>query len=894
MTDVTHTIRIRFDTSDAARAKAESANALRTIEGQAAGATQKVSLLGRAFSGLSGNILETAKAMSGFTAAFAALASVRVLAGFDDQLATVQSVLLATEGDMAKLRAEALRLGTTTRFSAQEAGEGLELLARAGLSANESIGLVGTTLKLAQAENIGLASASENLVKITRGMRLEMSEAARVADVLSATASLSTTSVQDLATAFRYASAISAGFKTPVEEVAAALGVLADAGQDASIGGTAVRGFLSRIAAPTKEFEKDLKAIGLTLADINPETNTLVQIIEKLRDANIGTSRAFDLFKQRAGAGADILVNNIDRVKEFTEQLRQMGGTLDKKFDIKADTLINDLKLALGAVQGLIIALGDAGLTRVLRTVLQVFAAAVRGIIDAIRTLAPIIRDIGIGFAVAFSPFLIAGMLAGVVQMVALLPVLIGLIIRAAGAMALLAAANPFTAIAVAIGLAISFVRNFGDEIGIAGTRYATLADLFTVIGDGIAKGWAAISSTARSAFEAVSGYVATAANFLTSAFEAAINAVIKRLNSLFALVNKANNLLRGAFGVAPEAPFEIGKADFQITPPAFLSGIATALDNAALDRMAREKEERSKLLDVLHKQQSATAAVAKETGLSAAAADLAADATKKQITEAERMFNILEELNSPAIEAARNIAALNELFAQGSISAGQFSDQLQRMRDYMLSQDQTFGGGILRGLNKVAEGATRLGEHVEKFVVGAFSKASDAIATFATTGKFDFKSFINSILSDLIRLTTNQLFGQLAQGLLGSALGGSGGGFGNSFGGLFGFATGGSFVARGSGGTDSQNVGFAVSPGERVDILTPQQQRRQMAGGGNSTEVNVYNAPANTRTERRRDGSGNEIVDVIIGEVDQQMAQGRFDNSLGGRFGQRPRLSGR
>ncbi len=892
MTDTVHRIRIMFDTSDSTRAKAEAGAALRTIESQAGTATQRVSLLGRAFSGLSSNIYETAKAMSGFSAAFAGLASIRVLAGFDDQMATVQSVLLATEADMQKLRGAALNLGTTTRFSAQEAGEGLELLARAGLSANESIGLVTTTLKLAQAENINLAEASENLVKITRGMRLEMSEAGRVADVLSATASLSTTSVRDLATAFRYASAISAGFKTPVEEVAAALGVLADAGQDASIGGTAVRGFLSRIAAPTKEFEKDLKAIGLTIADINPETNTLVQIIEKLRDANIGTSRAFDLFKQRAGAGADILVANIDRVKEFTEQLRGMRGTLDQKFDIKADTLVNDLKLALGAVTGLIIALGDSGLTFVLRTVLQAFAAGVRGIIDAIRALAPVIRDVGIGIAAAFSPFFLAGLIAGVVQLIALLPALIALVLRFSVALAGLALANPFTAIGVAIGLAINFVRNFGTEIGIIGTKYATLADLFTVIGDGIAAGWRLISSTARTAFEAVTSFVSTAANYLTSAFEAAINAVVRRLNELLAFVNKVNNLIRGAAGFEPQAPFEVGKADFTIAPPSFAQGFLNSLDNAALDRMAKEKEERSKLLDVLHKQSAAEAAVAKETALAGAAADLAGDATKKQITEAERMMNILEELNSPAIEAARNMKALAELFAQGAITSVQFNDQLQRMRDYMLSQDQTFGGGILRGLNKVAEGATRLGENVEKFVTGAFSRASDAIANFATTGKFDFKSFINSLLSDLIRLTTNQLFGQLAQGLLGNALG-TGGTVGGGLGSLFGFATGGSMMVGGTGGTDSQRLAFRASPGERVDVLTPQQQRRQSEGGG-SQIVNIYDAPPGTRQERKRDSSGNSVLDVFIGKVDEQMAQGRFDGSLGVRFGQRPRPTNR
>lgn len=48
----------------------------------------------------------------------------------------------------------------------------------------------------------------------------------------------------------------------------------------------------------------------------------------------------------------------------------------------------------------------------------------------------------------------------------------------------------------------------------------------------------------------------------------------------------------------------------------------------------------------------------------------------------------------------------------------------------------------------------------------------------------------------------------------------------------LPGFATGGSFNVGGSGSTDSKLVAFRATPGERVDISTPRQQR-QMGGGG-------------------------------------------------------------
>ena len=112
---------------------------------------------------------------------------------------------------------------------------------------------------------------------------------------------------------------------------------------------------------------------------------------------------------------------------------------------------------------------------------------------------------------------------------------------------------------------------------------------------------------------------------------------------------------------------------------------------------------------------------------------------------------------------------------------------------------------------------------------------ADDDISTFAKTGKFDFKKMIDSILEDLLRLALNNIWGQLANGLLGGA-GGVGGGMG-WLGKLFGFATGGEFTVGGHGGTDSQIVAFKATPGEHVEVSTPQQKSaKDESGGGAAT----------------------------------------------------------
>lgn len=101
--------------------------------------------------------------------------------------------------------------------------------------------------------------------------------------------------------------------------------------------------------------------------------------------------------------------------------------------------------------------------------------------------------------------------------------------------------------------------------------------------------------------------------------------------------------------------------------------------------------------------------------------------------------------------------------------------------------------------------------------------------------------------LLDFVKQIISQVMAQLVTSQIlkfaGAALGGGGmafSGFGSGaaankwFGG---FASGGSFVVPGVGGTDSQRVGFMATPGERVTVETPDQQR---GGGRGGAQINI------------------------------------------------------
>ena len=65
---------------------------------------------------------------------------------------------------------------------------------------------------------------------------------------------------------------------------------------------------------------------------------------------------------------------------------------------------------------------------------------------------------------------------------------------------------------------------------------------------------------------------------------------------------------------------------------------------------------------------------------------------------------------------------------------------------------------GFAKGLRSVAEEAEQVGKQMESATTRAFNGMTDALAQFVMTGKFDFKSLADSIISDLIRIQIQRI----------------------------------------------------------------------------------------------------------------------------------------
>jgi TP901 family phage tail tape measure protein len=311
-------------------------------------------------------------------------AAVRIIADFETSMSRLGAVSRATSGELEALRNIAKDLGSTTEFSASQAADGLNFLAMAGFNATEAMAAIPSVLDLATASGLGLAEAADTASNIMSGFGIEAANAAEVADVLAAASTRANTTVGQLGAAMSTVAPIASALDMSLEDTAAAIGVLSDAGIQGERAGTGLRGVLASLAGPTTQAEAVLRGLGLTIADVDPATNDLSVVMGRLGDAGLSTADAMTLFGREAASGALVLIDGAQRVGDFGDELSRADGAARTMAATMRDNLGGDLKGAASAAQGLAIALGDAGLTAAIRMVVQGITAMVRGLSAAI------------------------------------------------------------------------------------------------------------------------------------------------------------------------------------------------------------------------------------------------------------------------------------------------------------------------------------------------------------------------------------------------------------------------------------------------------------------------------------------------------------------------------
>ncbi|RHJ13876.1 phage tail tape measure protein [Bacillus sonorensis] len=194
--------------------------------------------------------------------------SVKEAMNFEQQMSNVKAVSGATGSEMAKLSKLAEDLGAKTKYSAVEAGQGIEELMKAGVSTADILngGLAGA-LDLATAGELDLSEAAEIASTALNAFRNDNLSVTDAANMLAGAANASATDVHELKYGLSMVSAVASGVGLSFKDTSTALAVFAQNGLKGSDAGTSLKTMLLNLTPASEAAYGQMLDLGLITKD---------------------------------------------------------------------------------------------------------------------------------------------------------------------------------------------------------------------------------------------------------------------------------------------------------------------------------------------------------------------------------------------------------------------------------------------------------------------------------------------------------------------------------------------------------------------------------------------------------------------------------------------------
>ncbi|MDR3280937.1 MAG: phage tail tape measure protein [Synergistaceae bacterium] len=294
-------------------------------------------------------------------------APIKAAANFEQAMARVGAVSGTTGEDFAKLSGQARQLGRDTQFTATQAANSQEMLARAGFKTEEILQTMPALLNMAAAEGMDLAAAADIASSSLRGYQLAADQSGRVSDVLAKASAASNTGISEIGESMKMVAPIAAGLKIPFEETSAMIGIMANAGIKGSEAGTALRAALLRLSKAPKQTYAALEKLGVATRDANGNLRTMPSLMGALGDkmSKMGEADKMGelakIFGTEATSGMLAIMEAAKSggLKDLTGELQNAGGAAAKMAERMNETAQGALKRLGASTEDLMINIGD-------------------------------------------------------------------------------------------------------------------------------------------------------------------------------------------------------------------------------------------------------------------------------------------------------------------------------------------------------------------------------------------------------------------------------------------------------------------------------------------------------------------------------------------------------
>lgn len=449
-----------------------------------------------------------------------------------------------TGGSYNQVKADILDMAKTSVYSTSQVASAFAEMGAKGFDAAQATDALPGVLSAAAASGEDLGLVADTITSALNAFGMEANKSGKVADILAQSANQSAASVLDLNYAFKYAAGPANALGISMEELAASIGIMVDAGSTGESSGTALRASMLRLVKPPKEAAKALDKLGVTTTDSNGKMKSLAQLMEELQKGMNGytdaqkASTMASIFGTEAVSGMLNLISaGPEKIREMTKALENSSGASKKAADSMLEGWAGALKMMESSIDAnsktFVDALGPA---------IEAVANSITGLVNWFANLSGSMQSVVAISAVSVTAFLIiataVGMMASAIG-TTLIPLgaLIGWLGKSAAvaklaSVAMVALRTAFAFLTGPIGIVIMALT----AIGVALVQLYQHNEKFR---NAVNSAWDSIKSKVTEVSKAFMNFAGPAIDAVVAGFNRLKSAVIAVFNGDFSRIGE-------------------------------------------------------------------------------------------------------------------------------------------------------------------------------------------------------------------------------------------------------------------------------------------------------------------------------------------------------------------
>jgi TP901 family phage tail tape measure protein len=387
---------------------AQFTDAMRQAQKELAAAGKQMQALGK-------SMAQIGQRMSlAITAPIAALGvvSVKTAANFEGAMKKVEISTKAPADQIEAMGKKARQLGKDGIFGATQAAEGMDMLAKNGLSASQILGgAAEATVDLAAAADSELEPAAAAVTDTMSVFGKTAAELPQVVNQITGAVNLSKFAFADFQGGMAQAGARAAGLGVNFEDFTAVLAGTASQFASGSDAGTSFGTFIQRLKPASKEAEAAIAALGLQFYTSSGQLRPMAEIAEELRvkvgalngeAKNEALTKIFGSDAIRTALG--LMAQGADGLQRLQKEIAATDAAAQAAK--RMEGFNGQLEQLKGAAEELAIVLGESGLLAAMTGLVQ----GLTGLLDALGNVHPSLAGVALALAAvaaAIGPLLI-------------------------------------------------------------------------------------------------------------------------------------------------------------------------------------------------------------------------------------------------------------------------------------------------------------------------------------------------------------------------------------------------------------------------------------------------------------------------------------------------------